>query len=69
MARGSGFDLSPDVPWTFPDWIRHRARIGGDKAALEICGVARTYAELDDVTDRTAAGFAALGLGPASTSR
>ena len=64
MAEGSGFALGPDAPRTFPEWIRHRARIGGDKVALEVCGVTRTYAELDDVTDRTAAGFAALGLAP-----
>lgn len=64
MAKGSGFTLASDDPRTFPDWIRHRARIGGDRVALEICGVERTYAELDDLTDRTAAGFAALGLEP-----
>jgi crotonobetaine/carnitine-CoA ligase len=64
VARGARFSLRPDDPRTFPEWIRHRARIGGDRPALEICGVRRTYAELDDRTDRTAAGFAALGLEP-----
>ena len=34
------------------------------RSRVEIGGVTRTYAELDDVTDRTAAGFAALGLDP-----
>ena len=29
---------------------------------VDVGGVTRTYAELDDVTDRMAAGFAALGL-------
>ena len=62
MATGTGFTLRPDDPHTFPEWIRHRARIGGDKLALEVCGVTRTYAELDDRTDRAAAGLAALGL-------
>ena len=62
MAQGSGFALGPDAPRTFPDWIRQRALVGADKVALEIGGVTRTYAELDHVTDRTAAGFAALGL-------
>lgn len=64
MAKGSGFDLASDVPWTFPAWIRNCAAVGGDKTAVDIEGVARTYAELDDVTDRAAAGFAALGLQP-----
>jgi len=64
MAHGTGFTLAPDDPVTFPEWIRHRARLGGDKTALEICGVTRTYAELDERTDRFAAGFAALGLDP-----
>ena len=64
MARGTGFTLRDDDPRTFPEWIRHRARIGGDKVGLEINGVARTYAELDELTDRTAAGFASLGLAP-----
>ena len=64
MAKGTGFDLAPDAPWTFPAWIRQCAAVGGDKAAVDVNGVTRTYAELDDVTDRTAAGFAALGLQP-----
>ena len=64
MAHGTGFTLAPDDPVTFPEWIRHRARLGGDRTALEICGVTRTYAELDERTDRFAAGFAALGLAP-----
>ena len=62
MARGSGFTLRPDDPRTFPEWIRHRARIGGDKVAAEVNGVVRTYAELDHTTDCTSAGFASLGL-------
>jgi len=62
LAKGAGFRLAPDAPQTFPEWIRHRARVGGDKLAVEVGGVARSYAELDDVTDRTAAGFAGLGL-------
>ena len=62
MARGTGFTLRPDDPFTFPEWVRHRARIGGDRLALDVCGTTRTYAELDDRTDRTAAGFASLGL-------
>jgi crotonobetaine/carnitine-CoA ligase len=64
MARGTRFELRPDDPHTFPEWVRHRARIGGDKLALEIDGVARSYAELDDRTDRFAAGFTSLGLEP-----
>ena len=37
---------------------------GGDKLALEVNGVGRSYAELDDRTDRVAAGFTSLGLEP-----
>jgi crotonobetaine/carnitine-CoA ligase len=62
VATGSRFTLRPDDARTFPEWIRHRTRLGGDKVALEVCGATRTYAELDDRTDRTAAGFASLGL-------
>ena len=62
MAKGASFTLRPDDPHTFPEWVRHRARIGGDKLALEVNGVPRTYAELDDRTDRYAAGFTSLGL-------
>jgi crotonobetaine/carnitine-CoA ligase len=64
MAHGTGLTLAPDDPVTFPEWIRHRAQLGGDRTALEICGVTRTYAELDERTDRFAAGFSALGLAP-----
>jgi len=62
MAEGSGFTLAPDAPLTFPAWIRHRALLGADRVAVDVGGITRTYAELDDVTDRTAAGFASLGL-------
>ena len=62
MARGSGFVLGPDAPRTFPDWIRHKARRNGDRVALEIDGVARSYESVDERSDRTAAGLASLGL-------
>ena len=62
MAKGSGFTLAAEAPWTFPDWIRERARIGADRVAVDVGGVTRTYAELDDITDRAAAGLAELGL-------
>jgi len=64
VARGSGFTLSPDAPQTFPAWIRQRATVGGDKTALEVSGLARTYSELDASTDRMSAGFAGIGLEP-----
>jgi crotonobetaine/carnitine-CoA ligase len=62
MAKGERFTLRPDDPHTFPEWVRHRARLGGDKLALEVNGVPRSYAELDDRSDRFAAGFTSLGL-------
>ena len=62
MARGTKYELAPDAPHTFPEWIRERAKAGGDKVALEVCGAPRTYAELDEISDRVGAGFADLGL-------
>jgi crotonobetaine/carnitine-CoA ligase len=64
VATGTGYTLRPDAPLTFPAWIRERARAGGDKIAMEVCGAARTYAELDEISDRVGAGLAALGLRP-----
>ena len=46
------------------DWIRAKAAKNGDRVALEVAGETRTYDQLDANTDRTAAGFAALGLKP-----
>ena len=46
------------------DWIRAKAAKNGDRVALEVAGETRTYNQLDANTDRTAAGFAALGLEP-----
>ncbi len=46
------------------DWIRAKAVKNGDRIALEVAGETRTYDQLDANTDRTAAGFAALGLKP-----
>jgi crotonobetaine/carnitine-CoA ligase len=62
MPTGSGFVLREDDPLDFATWIRHRCRIGGDRMAIEIAGEQRSYAQLDDVTDRCAAGLAGLGL-------
>jgi crotonobetaine/carnitine-CoA ligase len=64
MATGTGYVLHPDAPHTFPAWIRERATVGGDKVALEVCGAARTYEQIDEISDRVGAGFAALGLRP-----
>ena len=64
MATGTGYTLSPEAPHTFPTWIRERAAAGGDKVAMEVCGASRTYAEIDEVSDRVGAGLAELGLTP-----
>jgi crotonobetaine/carnitine-CoA ligase len=64
MARGTGYELRPDAPHTFPEWLRERAVAGGDKVALDVCGAPRTYAELDVISDRVGAGLARLGLAP-----
>ena len=62
MARGTGFTLASGAPRTFPDWIRTQAATHGDKVALTIMGESASYAEIDNRTDRTAAGLAELGL-------
>jgi crotonobetaine/carnitine-CoA ligase len=64
MATGTGYTLRPDAPHTFPSWIRERAAAGGDKVAMEVCGAPRTYAEIDEISDRVGAGLAELGLAP-----
>ena len=46
------------------DWIRAKAANNGDRVALEVLGETLTYNQLDERTDRAAAGFAALGLKP-----
>ena len=62
MAAGQSFRIKSDDPLDFGAWVRHRCQIGGDKVALDIDGKLRTYAELDHVTNQTAAGLAGLGL-------
>ncbi len=64
MATGTGFTLDDSVPRTFPDWIRERASMHGDKTALTIVGESASYNEIDHRSDRTAAGLASLGLAP-----
>jgi crotonobetaine/carnitine-CoA ligase len=64
MAKGTGYVLDPDAAHTFPEWLRQRGEVGGAKVALEVCGQARTYQELDHVSDRVGAGLAELGLAP-----
>jgi carnitine-CoA ligase len=56
--------LDPDAPWVIGDVIRERAAHNGDRIAVEVEGRHRTYAELDDRSDRLAAGLAGLGLAP-----
>jgi carnitine-CoA ligase len=64
MATGTGYQLRPDAPHTFPAWIRERAEAGGDKVAFDVCDVTRTYVQIDEISDRVGAGFAELGITP-----
>lgn len=64
MATGNGYSLSDNAPHTFPDWIRDRAKVGGDKIALDVTGDQRTYVDLDSISDRVGAGFIDIGLAP-----
>jgi fatty-acyl-CoA synthase len=45
-------------------WIRDRARTTPDRVAVEFLGTEWTYAELDERSERIAAGFRARGLTP-----
>ncbi len=58
--------LAPDAPRTMGDWVRERARRYGDKHALDVADVRRTYREVDAYSDRMAAGLASIGLGAGS---
>lgn len=58
---------SENVPSTIGDWVRERAARYGDKHALDVDDVRRTYAEVDAFSDRMATGLAAsIGLGVGS---
>lgn len=62
MAEGERFTLPEDAPHTFPGWIRSRAAARGDAVALTIVGESASYAEVDERSDRMAAGLARIGL-------
>jgi crotonobetaine/carnitine-CoA ligase len=48
------------------EWVRDRAAKYGDRRALEVAGVTRSYREVDEFSDRLAAGLAGLGIGAGS---
>lgn len=52
-----------DAPALVGDFIFHAAERNADRVALEIDGTTRTYAQLDDRSDRVSANLAQLGLG------
>ena len=64
MASGAGYTLEPGAPRTIPAWIRHRCGIGGDKWRSRSTAERRRFAELDEITDRVAAGLTSLGRAP-----
>ncbi len=47
---------------TLDRWIRDRARATPDRVAIDFCGRELSYAELDERSERLAAGLAAAGL-------
>ena len=49
---------------TLGRWIRDRARTTPARVAIDFCGRETTYAELDERSDRVAAGLLAAGLVP-----
>jgi carnitine-CoA ligase len=62
----SSFELADDAPRTLGEWVRERAAKYGDKHALDIHDVRRSYTEVDQFSDRMAAGLSRLGLGVGS---
>lgn len=54
--------LEAEMPGTMGDWVRERAARYGDKHALDVADVRRTYREVDAYSDRMAAGLASIGL-------
>ncbi len=57
---------SSQPPRTMGEWVRQRAARYGDKHALDVADVRRTYRQVDTESDRMAAGLASLGLGVGS---
>lgn len=56
------FQLTPASPRTMGDWIRERAAKYGDKHALDVADVRRTYNEIDTFSDQMTAGLTSIGL-------
>ena len=52
------------APQTLGEWVRDRAATYGDRPALDVQGVTRTYAELDSFSERMAVGLAELAVAP-----
>ena len=52
------FTLGEDAPRTMGAWVRAQCARHGDRTALEVAGTARTYREVDEYSDRMAAGLA-----------
>ncbi len=62
MAKGTGFTLRPDDPRTFGAWVRHRARTRRRQGRARHLRRPPHVPRARRRTDRTAAGFASLGL-------
>jgi carnitine-CoA ligase len=62
----STFELATESPRTMGDWVRERAAKYGDRHALDVHDVKRSYAEVDRFSSQMAAGLANLGLGVGS---
>jgi acyl-CoA synthetase (AMP-forming)/AMP-acid ligase II len=62
----STFELAAESPRTMGDWVRERAAKYGDRHALDVHDVKRSYAEVDRFSSQMAAGLANLGLGVGS---
>ena len=60
------FTLGEDAPRTMGAWVRAQCARHGDRTALEVAGTARTYREVDEYSDRMAAGLARIGVGVGS---
>ena len=57
-----GYRRTPDAPRTIGDFVRAAAAANGDRVAVEVVGRPKTYAAIDQDTDRVATGLIGLGL-------
>ncbi|MEE8601505.1 AMP-binding protein [Euzebya tangerina] len=61
-ATSDPYGTPADAPWVLGAMIEQSAERSGDRVAVEVAGLTRTYAELHERSDRISAGLRQLGL-------